>query len=225
MKYTTKKQVIDVNLALLQQMSKQLASQISKTGYHPDHIIYIEQAGVLPGFEMASFFNCPVSGIRSKRSGTSLKSRVKLILRFLPRFVTHFLRRLEISSSIHDRNKKRVISSTDTLPSGNKNVLIVDDAIDTGHSLGAVLNYLEEKGIKKDKIKIAVLTTTGSDPVFSADYTLLDQVICAFPWSYDSRDYKETLKMIKTLKQLTSALPVYSLERQRIISKTNILAT
>ena len=208
-----KKQIIDVDLELLQRMSRQLANRISETGYHPDHIIYIERAGALPGFEMALFFRCSITGLSAKRSGTSFKSQVKLILRFLPRFVTHFLRRLEIGSSIHDANKTRVISCSVPLPARNKKILLVDDAIDTGHSLDAVLSYLQERGFERKNIKIAVLTTTGADPVVPADFTLLDQVICAFPWSYDSREHKQTLKMIEAIKQLTSGLPEFLSER------------
>ena len=225
MKAGRKKQIIDVDLTLLQKMSRELANDISKTGYSPDHIIYIERAGAMPGFEMALFFNSSISGISAKRSGTSFKSKVKFILRFLPRFVTHFLRRLEIGSSIHDTNKMRVVNCPDPLPTRDKKILLIDDALDTGHSIGAVLNYLTQKGFKKDNIKIAVLTTTGPDPVVSADFTLLDQVICAFPWSYDSRHHKHTMKMIQTVKQLTFDLPEFLLERQRIESETNIKFT
>jgi len=217
-----KKKVLDVDLDLLKKMSSNLAQKIESQGYIPDHIIYIERAGAIPGFEMALFFNCSISSIRAKRSGTSFKSKIKFILRFLPRFVTHFLRRLEIGSSIHDANKTRAVSCSEPLPNKDKKILLVDDAVDTGHSIGAVLNYLTHKGLKKENIKIAVLTTTGPDPVVSADFMHLDQVICAFPWSYDSREHNHTLKMIQTVKQLTFGLPEFLFERQRIVSETKI---
>jgi hypothetical protein len=108
MNFSKSKQVIDVDLNQLKTMSKALAVRIQQSGYLPDHILYVERAGILTGVELATFFNRPVSGITSRRSGSSVKSRFKLILRLLPRFVTHFLRRLELNSSIHDVQKKEM---------------------------------------------------------------------------------------------------------------------
>ncbi len=194
-----RKKVVDVDLALLETMSIDLAKKIETQGYIPDHILYIERAGILTGFEMSKYFNCPISGIVSRRSGSGLKSSLKLILRSLPRFMTHFLRRLELGSSIHNVNSKRDVSCQKPLPPKDKKILVVDDALDTGHSLGAVVDWLKTHNYNLSLVKTAVLTTTGDKLYISSDFTLLNDVICAFPWSYDSRQYKETkIKMAAT---------------------------
>ncbi len=201
MKITNKKQIIDVDLDLLSTMSINLAEKIKQSGFIPNHILYIERAGILTGFEFAQFFNRPVSAIISRRSGTGFKSKIKFILRLLPRFITHFLRRLELKSTVHKVNSKRNVTCKGTLPLKNKTILLVDDALDTGHSMAAVLNWLETRGFARKNIKTAVLTTTGKSPQITADFSLLDQVICAFPWSYDSRSYNKTKNKMATIRK------------------------
>lgn len=202
---TTKKKVMDVDLDLLRIMSIDLAKKIKAQGYKPDHILYIERAGILTGYEISKYFNTPVSGIVSSRSGSCFKSSVKSILRLLPRFITHFLRRLELGSSIHNVNSKRNVICQKPLPPKNKKILVVDDALDTGHSIAAVLNWLKRHDFDLSGVKTAVLTTTGKKHYISADFTLLDNTICAFPWSYDSRQYYETKILMDAVRsQITN---------------------
>ncbi len=198
------KKVLDVDLALLKKMSIDLSKKIEAKGYIPDHILYVERAGILVGYEMSKYFNRPVSGIISRRSGSSLKSKVKIILRMLPRFVTHFLRKLELKSSIHGINSNRRVVCRKPLPPKYKKILVVDDALDTGLSLEAVLSWLKSHGFASALIKTAVLTTTGEEPHIVADFSLLDKVICAFPWSYDSRQYKETKTRMAAISEQVS---------------------
>jgi len=196
-----KKKVVDVDLDLLKSMSMDLAEKIEAEGYKPDHILYIERAGILTGYELSKYFDIPASGILSSRNGNSFKSRVKFILRLLPRFMTHLLRRLELSSSIHDVNSNRQEFCSKPLPPKNEKILVVDDALDTGHSIKAVLRWLKTHGYNLSFVKTAVLTTTGNKPHIYADFTLLDDVICAFPWSYDSHQYKETKIRMEAVRE------------------------
>ncbi len=208
--FKKRRQVIDVDLAMLRKMSRDLAERVQDSGCDPEHILYVERAGLLVGFEMGAFFGCSVSGIHSRRRGSAAKSRMKVLLRVMPRFVTHFLRQLELKSHIHDINKERHVSCEHEMPPRGKRILMVDDAIDTGHSLVAVLDYLTNHGYSKDDIKIAVLTTTGTTPALRADFSLLDQVVCAFPWSYDSRQYAETQGVYHTEKYVLNNFRVLS---------------
>lgn len=202
--FNKRKQVIDVDLPLLNKMSQDLARQVKMSGYEPEHVLYVERAGLLVGFEMALFLNCTISGIHSKRTGGSAKSSIKHILRWLPRFVTHFLRKLELSSNIHHLKNKRQIFCEQEMPPSEKRLLLVDDAIDTGHSIVAILDFLTGRGYKRENIRIAVLTTTGENPVIRADYSLLHHVVCAFPWSYDSRHYDRTEGVYHTEKYIVN---------------------
>ncbi|PHR23963.1 MAG: hypothetical protein COA36_16245 [Desulfotalea sp.] len=162
------KKVLDIDLIQLKKMSRQLGAQIRSSGFVPRHIFCVERAGLLVGYEMADLFKCQVSGIRASRCGTSIKSKVKLILRHMPRFLTHLLRGIELSSKVHKVNNSRNVSFEfnelypfDKKPTTDEKILIVDDAIDTGHSLAAVVEFLLEHGYRRENLKIAVLTTTG----------------------------------------------------------------
>ena len=200
--FRKRKKVIDVDLKELRKMSRDLAKTVQKSGFEPEHILYVERAGLLVGFEMAAFFQCGISGIVSQRSGSSAKSKFKFILRLLPRFVTHFLRQLELKSNIHGIKKERRISCENEMPPRGKRILLVDDALDTGHSLVAVLDFLKTRGYSRKDIRVAVLTTTGATPALRADFSLLDQIVCAFPWSYDSRQYAETQGVYRAEKYI-----------------------
>lgn len=190
----------DVSLAKLRSYSHELALKVKDSGYVPDHVLCVERAGLLVGYEIASFFECSISGIYSSRSGHSLKSKAKIILRYLPRAVTHLLRNIEFKSKVHEVKKDRHVYIESQLPPKGKSILLVDDAIDTGYSLKAVLDFLITKGYCRRDIKTAVLTTTQNNVICKADISLFDQVSFAFPWSYDSKEYDRTWKLYETIK-------------------------
>ena len=190
----------DVSLVKLRSYSRKLALKIKESGYVPTHVLCVERAGLLVGYEVAIFFNCAMSGIYSSRSGHSLKSKAKIILRYLPRSVNHLLRNIEFKSKIHEIKKDRHVYIESQLPPKGKNLLLVDDAIDTGYSLKAVLDFLITKEYRRRDIKIAVLTTTQNNVICKADISLFDQVSFAFPWSYDSKEYDRTWKLYETIK-------------------------
>ena len=113
----------------------------------------------------------------------------------LPRVVTHLLREIEIKSNIHSIHEDRKVYIEGLYPPQDKDLLIVDDAIDTGYSAEEILRFLLGNGYHKDKIKIAVLTNTYKNSICRADISLFDQVKFAFPWSYDSREYNRAWKL------------------------------
>ena len=85
-------------------------------------------------------------------------------------------------------------------PPQDKNLLIVDDAIDTGYSAEQILSFLLGNGYHKEQIKIAVLTNTNNNSACLADISLFDQVKFAFPWSFDSREYNRAWKLYDEYK-------------------------
>ena len=67
-----------------------------------------------------------------------------------------------------------------------KNILIVDDAIDTGKTMFVVKNSLDSK-MHNAEIKTAVISWTLEDSLVKPDYHLYKNVLVRFPWS---KDYK-----------------------------------
>ena len=191
----------DIGLSKLTEYSLMLAEKVSESGYVPEHVLYVERVGLFPGHEIANHFNCGISGIHSSRSGTSIKSTAKSFLRYLPRPVTHLLRNFEFKSNVHGVKKERNVTIESEFPPIEKRVLVVDDAIDTGYSMKAVVDFLIENGYAEDKITTAVLITTQENPLWKANISLFNQTSFSFPWSYDSREYKKTWKLYENLKE------------------------
>ena len=193
--------VEDIDLFRLKDLSIDLAKKVSKFGYKPQHILYIEKAGLFIANEIASYFSCPLSGIYANRSGTNIKSILKYLFRSLPKPIKHMFRKAELKSHMHFLKKERNVHIEEKLPSKELDIMIVDDAVDTGLSLKAVLEFLEMNGYIRDRIKIAALTTTQKKPVCRPDITLFEQTMLTFPWSYDSREYKKAWMIYDKLKQ------------------------
>lgn len=190
----------DIDFTELSEYSRTLAQKIHDSGYIPDHVLYVERVGLFIGNEIAGYFNCSISGIYTNRSGTSIKSKLKLLFRFLPRRVTHFLRKLEIKSNVHSVKSQRNVQVEGFWPPKNKKLLIVDDAVDTGSSLKAVVDFLFSNGYKNSDLKTAVLTVTQRDAAVRPNFALFENIGLAFPWSYDSREYKAAWKRYGKLK-------------------------
>lgn len=190
----------DINFVKLSEYARALAQKVEDSGYVPDHMLYVERVGLFLGCDMASYFNCSISGIHASRSGASVKSKLKVLLRFLPRWVTHYLRGLEIKSNIHGIQKEREVHVEGAWPPKDKKLLIVDDAVDTGSSLKAIADFLISHGYDPCNLKTAVLTVTHHNPVVRPDFTLFENVGFAFPWSYDSRGYKTAWERYDKLK-------------------------
>jgi len=196
--------VKDVDLFKLKDLSFDLARKVDQCGVKPQYILYIERAGLFIAHEIASYFSCPFSGIYAKRTGTRIKSKLKFLIRYLPGPITHLLRQIELNSNMHKIKKERNVNMEVELPFKELNVLIVDDAVDTGFSLNSVLKYLRTNGYVSDKMKTAVLTTTQKNPISIPDITLFEQITLAFPWSFDSREYDEAWTIYKKIKESNS---------------------
>ena len=187
--FSVDRRIRDISLSQIKEYSLLLAHKVSSSGWMPDHILYVERAGLFIGHVMSSYFDCSISGIYCGRSGRFLKSKTRIILRLLPKAVTHLMREVEIKSNIHSIKDGRKVYIESLYPPQGKKLLIVDDAIDTGYSAKDILGFLLNRGYHRNNIKISVLTNTYKNSTCRADISLFDQVKLAFPWSYDSREY------------------------------------
>ena len=187
--------------------SRQLSTKIQHLGITVDHILYVEKAGLFLGFLIAKHIDCPISGIYSRRRYDSIKKRSKIFIRQLPRFLTNLLRQIELHSSLHRIKKNRCVHISSIYPPHNQNILIVDDAIDTGVTLQSVHNFLIFNGYDPNHLKTAVLTTTSKYSFFKADISLFEQRAFAYPWSYDSNEYSKAQHIYEKYKSAITDKP------------------
>lgn len=179
-----KRVIVDYESSLKQSF---ILAQKVKSLFVPDVIVTVPEGGLLVATEIASFFSVPVKKIIIKRN---------LNLSFFYSFFSpqvHFLIR-----TIHRLLFKLVYPkyiSLDSFDYSNKNILIVDDATETGKTL-----FLAKKILKKHSlniVKTAVLSyVKGESPDF-----FLNNSVVMYPWSKDSKDY---LKFKQYISQLHS---------------------
>lgn len=176
--------------------------QTAASDGRPDLLIGIRTGGLVVAEAMARSVADPppVLPLTSRRAGTAAKSRVvwlPALLRQLPGPVVDALRVVE--HRLLSRRRRRRIQDQQVdageaehicrlLADGppGRLALVVDDAVDSGVTLAAVLRLLRARGASHARFRSAVITTTLDDPLEQPDYTLYRGVLCRFPWSFDA---------------------------------------
>jgi hypoxanthine phosphoribosyltransferase len=178
--------------------AQQLAAKIVQD-YAPDIVIGIRTGGYTLAALMMQLMphGTPLAPLTCRRHSTHTKTRfafVKQIVRKLPYFLTNRLRVIEHTRLMRTRQNQPLYFSPDTSEVaflkeimeriGKKpNILIIDDAVDSGATLAAVISVIHS--CSPSTIKIAAITTTMPSPLVQPDFTLYNNVLCRFPWSLD----------------------------------------
>jgi hypoxanthine-guanine phosphoribosyltransferase len=183
-----------IRLADLPRVAKQLVADLDQRNIAVGHVLFIETGGRLIGEEIAKLIRCPASGVMSVRRGSVLKRLLKPLVNRLPTSLTHELRRIELKSGVHNRVTERNVSLPSPIPDFHGALLIVDDAVDTGHSLHAVVDFLRNAGYAGRQIVTAAITVTATDVFFRPDLHLFSHLI-TFPWSPGSPDATEYARL------------------------------
>jgi hypothetical protein len=155
-----------------------------------------EVAGLLPPVRSQSIEALPVT---CRRPSTSAKARsMPRWIRSLPRPVRDRLRLLEHrwltrtragsvadGRSVDAGDLERLAARLSALHPGSW-ILVVDDAVDTGATLRAVLDAIGRVAPAGVGVTTAAITVTTPDPIVRPDVALLDGWLCRFPWSLDA---------------------------------------
>lgn len=170
-----------------------------RNNYHPDMVIYIAKAGYLIGKTMSEVFQAPLVGISAVRKGNRFKSLVGPIFSLIPNGIRNKLIEMELKSNVHKLDTERHVEFISDLSSypvqSIKNIIIVDDSIDTGYSLKAVKETVQGRFPK------AAIRTAGfnvwdkSKDVIITDFALFHNTIIKAPMSKDSKDYKKFIRL------------------------------
>jgi hypoxanthine phosphoribosyltransferase len=175
-----------------------------KQNFQPDIVIYIAKAGYLIGKTMSEVYGVPLAGISAVRKGNKLKSIIGPVFSMVPCYVRNKLIELELNSNFHKMDSERhveFITDINSFPVKDiKNVIIVDDSVDTGYTLKAV------KETVRNHFTEAVVRTAGfnvwdkSREVIVTDYALFRNTIIKAPMSKDSKDYKKFIKKCQLIE-------------------------
>ena len=181
----------------------ELYNKILSSNYKFDLVIFVAKGSYTIGKKMSELGDCPLVEIKATRRGNELKKIISPILKLIPMKVKNYLRKKEVKSNIHDKNKERnVIYNIEKWNKykNSKNIVLVDDSVDTGHSIKACKEEIK-KFFLKSNIKIATFNYfEKSKNIVDVDYNLYKETILNGPWSNDSKYHKAFLKEYNSWK-------------------------
>lgn len=174
-----------------------------KNEFQPDLIVYIAKGGYLIGKAFQEVFNCRMIGVDAERSGNKLKEFLTPVLSHLPKKLLNIARNVEMKSGVHNQHAERSVvfhTCGETDKKSVKKILIVDDAVDTGHSLKAVAEKVKGR-YPNAEIKLAALNVwRQSESVVRCDYFKYQDTILRTPMSKDSKEYKLFMELYQEQK-------------------------
>lgn len=182
----------------LKKQSKQWAKEIIKS-YTPDLIVYVAKAGFPIALEISKEMNVNIIGVETVREkGNKLKDKVAPVVRKMPDFIRNLLIDIELKSGIHSKNSNRSVRLLDDVDTGlankTKKILIIDDSVDTGASIVAVITFLKNIFREAD-IKTAALNVWDKSRVrIETDFALYRNIVIKAPMSKDSKEYELFIK-------------------------------
>lgn len=160
-------------------------------------VVYIARGGYLIGETIAGYFNVDNIGIHAEREGGKLKELISPILKCLPQSIKLSLRKIELASGAHKEYKERKIywDNSDVclrVLKNKKNILVVDDSVDTGYSMISVLHEIRREVGENVVIKTAAINCwSKSFSIIKTDYFCYADTIIQTPMSKDSKEYSK----------------------------------
>jgi uncharacterized protein len=188
-----------VTLEQAAELSRDLARQVSDSGFDPDLVLGIANGGAHPALIVAETLGLPCQLYRVQRSSTGFKQALAFARRPLR---SRLLRRpARLVSRYLDRrlSRTRPVGRSVLKDIEGKRVLLVDDCIDTGASIALVRSLLEDRCAAE--VRTAVLSwMTKHDSVrmnaVEPDYHLL-RALPAYPWSLENPDFARFRKWLR----------------------------
>ena len=185
---------IVLSLKNLEKESLALAQKV-EVDFRPDLVVYIARGGYLIGETIAGYFKVDNIGIHAERNGSKLKEFISPILVCLPQGIKLYLRKMELASGVHKEYKERKLywDNSDQclrILNDKKNILVVDDSVDTGYSMINVVQEIYRIVGKNVVIKTAAINCwSKSFPIIKTDFFSYEDTIIQTPMSKDSKEY------------------------------------
>lgn len=194
---------VELSIKETELRSNELAKKVSKQ-FKPDIVIFIAKGSFIIGEEVANFFKIPLIEIHASRKANKMKEIISPLLKIIPKRIKIYLRKKELNSGMHNKDLNRNVYIEDasmTLLMNAKNILIVDDSVDTGHTAKQVYRYVTQLSTEKI-VKFASLNSfKESTKVFSVHWNIYTDYMMNGPWSKDSKEYNIFLKRYNQWKK------------------------
>lgn len=183
-------------------LSKALAASVAAGDFQANYIIGIANGALLPTHVVANELELPFEYIRMRRQGSRWKRRAAKIPGFRWLFSTLFRLQLfarlvaPLIDSVNKLESERV--EQNTKPHEGRDILLVDDAIDSGQSIAAAVDMLMLQGARN--VKVAVISWSkrlDSEQIHGVvpDY-VMNRRLQHYPWSENNpqvHDYRRWL--------------------------------
>lgn len=198
------KGIIELRAESFARACDELAQKVVQEGRRPDVVLGIRTGGALVGERVAQALADAGHPVRymvvtCRRPTTKWKQRIGLqvLLRRMPRWSVDMLRRIEagfVGLGITRRNGSKAERRVEWGDAGDVSfleqargceVLVVDDAVDSGATLAAVLDSVRalNAGLV---LHTAAIVVTQEHAACMPDYVLYRQSLVRFPWSMDA---------------------------------------
>ena len=189
---------VELSIKNVENKCSELYKEIIKD-YNYDLVIFIARGSYIIGKCLSELNNVPLLEIYATRKGGKLKKLIKPLFKIIPKKILVKLRSKEMNSTYHEKNKDRNVSFDENNYSKYKEckkILLVDDSIDSGNSTKETI----QKYFNESEIKVAVFNIMSKSNI-KADYNLYNDMMICGPWSNDSKECNNHLKMYNEWKK------------------------
>lgn len=189
--------VITLTPGLLRTEVRRLAETVASGGCRPDVIVGVRHGGYEVMRLLVQEWPAEVAtgSVSASRPGHKVRKGGSSVLSHLPYKFTDMLRKAESWFLEHMSGRNNAERHVDCsqltatcdimLKRPGSCCLIVDDAVDSGHTLAAVVDELRCR-YPNSVIMTAALTVTTGHPVMTPNFSLYKNVLIRFPWSSDT---------------------------------------
>ncbi len=196
----------NISLNKIHEESNKLYEMINKDY---DLTVFIAKSSYIIGADLAKINNTPLLEMKCSRKGKIVKNLISPVLRYLPESLLLRMREIELEKYHHYDNKRQLSFYKDLFEyyENSKHILLVDDSVDTGENIEICENELK-KIYKNSKIETAALNVM-SNTLKYPDYYLYEDTILRGPWSIDSKDNKEYIKIYNSWKANYNKIKIF----------------